>query len=86
MLGLCDNRKCYITIMQLIITIIKIGKLHLDKLLNYLDKQDNIDNVVFNMRRFISMNSQAKVSHKLNLVSCNSLQVNIFYTSRLELV
>ena len=34
-LGLCDNRKCYIMIMQLIImiiTIIKIGKLHLDKL------------------------------------------------------
>ena len=33
--GLCDNTKCYITIMQLIIMIImiiKIEKLHLDKL------------------------------------------------------
>ena len=70
-----------------IITIIKSGKLHTHKLLKL--SKIIIDNV-FNMRRFVSMdnlNSQAKVSHKLNLVTGSlQVQINTFYTSRLELV
>ena len=63
--------------------IIKIGKLHLN---NYLDKQDNIDNV-FNMR-FVSMdnlNSQAKVKPCIRKLLTSIYRLTLLY-SRLELV